>query len=419
MRNRMKSGLGIAAFGLLVIAFGCSTDSPTAPEQQPLPPPGGTASAVWNISVTVEPVELTVGADQPATVSVRVREADTNQPPPTGTTMVISTSLGEFGESGSGARSIPVATASGFASALLFAGDVVGTAFVNAQLEGSIGQAQLPIVEVIEPVVASFTEQNSNNNLSWQFLNTSTGNPTKFSWRFGDGSTSNKENPSHVYAAPGDYVVSLTASKPGSSDTASKILTVTNEEFEVEADFESFVDGLNVLFQDLSVGFPTRWSWNFGDGGRSSAQNPTHSYAREGTYIVQLTASNSQSSSTISKPVEVMFGASWFITSIDPASGPNGGGTSVTIRGRGFVQPLRVFFNGILGRVVSVTGTTIVVVTPPGTVNTEPCDDNNDTIQGVRYLPTPVPVTVELSSGASETVPNGFTYVPSGACIGD
>jgi PKD repeat protein len=415
----MKSGLGIAAFGLLVIAFGCSTDSPTAPEQQPLPPPGGSASAVWNISVAVEPSELTVGADQPATVSVRVRQADNNQPPPTGTTMVISTSLGEFGESGSGARSIPVATASGFASTLLFAGDVVGTAFVNAQLEGSIGQTQLPIVEVIEPVVASFTEQNSNENLSWQFLNTSTGNPTEFFWRFGDGATSTEKDPMHLYGAPGDYVVSLTASKPGSSDTASKILSVTNEEFEVEADFETFADGLNVLFQDLSTGNPTRWSWNFGDGGRSSAQNPTHRYAAEGTYIVQLTASNSQSSSTISKPVEVSLEDELFITAIDPASGPSGGGTPVTIRGEGFVQPLRVFFGDILADVVSVSGTTIAVVTPPGTVQTEACDDDNDTIEGVRSLPTAVTVTVELSSGTSESVNGGFTYIPSGACVGD
>ena len=31
------------------------------------------------------------------------------------------------------------------------------------------------------------------------------------------------------------------------------------------------------------------WSWDFGDGGTSTAQNPTHTYATPGTYSVTLT----------------------------------------------------------------------------------------------------------------------------------
>ena len=49
---------------------------------------------------------------------------------------------------------------------------------------------------------------------------------------------------------------------------------------------------LTVNFTDLSTGSPTSWSWNFGDGGTSTAQNPSHAYAAAGTYNVTLTATN-------------------------------------------------------------------------------------------------------------------------------
>jgi PKD repeat protein len=50
---------------------------------------------------------------------------------------------------------------------------------------------------------------------------------------------------------------------------------------------------LNVSFTDLSTNSPTLWSWNFGDGGTSTQQNPSHTYTSAGTYTVTLTATNS------------------------------------------------------------------------------------------------------------------------------
>jgi PKD repeat protein len=44
------------------------------------------------------------------------------------------------------------------------------------------------------------------------FTNTTTGSgPITYTWDFGDGNTSTDEHPEHVYAAPGAYVVTLTA----------------------------------------------------------------------------------------------------------------------------------------------------------------------------------------------------------------
>lgn len=43
-----------------------------------------------------------------------------------------------------------------------------------------------------------------------------------------------------------------------------------------------------IQFTDSSMGSPVIWAWNFGDGGTSSLQNPTHTYSAPGIYPVTL-----------------------------------------------------------------------------------------------------------------------------------
>ncbi len=67
---------------------------------------------------------------------------------------------------------------------------------------------------------------------------------------------------------------------------------------DVVADFTSDITSgcapLTVNFTNLSTGTGIDgWSWTFGDGGTSTAQNPTYAYNSPGTYTVSLTATSS------------------------------------------------------------------------------------------------------------------------------
>lgn len=53
----------------------------------------------------------------------------------------------------------------------------------------------------------------------------------------------------------------------------------------------SSCDGI-VQFTDKSSSAPTSWAWDFGDGGTSTQQNPSHTYTASGKYTVKLTATN-------------------------------------------------------------------------------------------------------------------------------
>ena len=55
---------------------------------------------------------------------------------------------------------------------------------------------------------------------------------------------------------------------------------------------------LSVRFRDQSLGDPTSWYWQFGDGMNSTEQNPVHIYNSTGTFTITLKAYNNQTSGT-------------------------------------------------------------------------------------------------------------------------
>jgi len=66
---------------------------------------------------------------------------------------------------------------------------------------------------------------------------------------------------------------------------------------------------LTVAFTDTSLGHPTSWSWDFGDGSNSTSRDPSHTYPDVGTYTVSLNATNAYGSDTKTQDITVINGA--------------------------------------------------------------------------------------------------------------
>ena len=77
------------------------------------------------------------------------------------------------------------------------------------------------LVTVCVPVTASFTANRTAGPapLTVGFNDTSAGDPTGWTWSFGDGAISKERNPVHSYAANGTYDVSLTVANALGSDS--------------------------------------------------------------------------------------------------------------------------------------------------------------------------------------------------------
>ncbi len=140
-----------------------------------------------------------------------------------------------------------------------------------------------------------------------------TTNPTSWSWHFGEPSSgpsdsSNVQNPTHTYAGPGTYTVTLIA---GTSPCPSTYTTtvVVNPLPTPAYIYNQICGGQTVNFTSTSSILATdtiaSYAWNFGDpgsGGSNTAaiQNPSHTFSAVGTYTVTLvvTSTNGCTSTT-------------------------------------------------------------------------------------------------------------------------
>jgi parallel beta-helix repeat protein len=105
-------------------------------------------------------------------------------------------------------------------------------------------------------------------------------------------------------SAAGSYAVTVTQNGCSAADT---ILVATGTSPSSLFNFSVGAAGLAYTFTDLSTGSPTMWTWNFGDGSPlDNSQNPTHTYATSGTYIVALTVTNACGTQTLQQSVTVV-----------------------------------------------------------------------------------------------------------------
>ncbi|MFN8394500.1 MAG: PKD domain-containing protein [Bacteroidia bacterium] len=148
------------------------------------------------------------------------------------------------------------------------------------------------------PVVAFTTTPTSGcSPLTVSFNNTTaTVGGETWSWTFGDGGTSNLQNPPpHVYTNPGPGTLIRTVKLVvdngfGCADSVTHTVAIYPLP---TAGFNSPSQAcvtFPVPFTNTSTGANT-FSWTFGDGGTSTQTNPSHTYTATGTYTVTLISS--------------------------------------------------------------------------------------------------------------------------------
>ena len=237
--------------------------------------------------------------------------------------------------------------------------------------------------------ISSFTATPSSDvTPTIQFTDTSTGNPSAWSWFFGDGLTSSEQNPLHTFTNPcnqdvkGRYHVALTIWNHYSDDpstTSQKDIDVPIPPNPVSSFTTSQTSGtapLTVQFADTTSNNPTKWVWNFGDGTMSYLKNPpSHTYTYPAIYSVTMVASTYDCSQSYpaTRQISVLSPyATSTITSASPTISQTTPPTTTVVS---------------TNTVTTATTTTTITAVPTTTQTT-----------AITTIPTSVPITGQTTS---------------------
>ncbi|MFM8431164.1 MAG: PKD domain-containing protein, partial [Bacteroidota bacterium] len=127
--------------------------------------------------------------------------------------------------------------------------------------------------------------------LTTQFTDATLG-AISWRWDFGDGTSSNQQNPYHTYTRPGLYSVSLQTISAGGSC----VKTIDNfRTFHVLGGWAGFDHEITSICPPYSAQFTdtsnnaVSWLWDFGDGTTDTSRNPSHVFTVGGYHSVRLT----------------------------------------------------------------------------------------------------------------------------------
>lgn len=163
----------------------------------------------------------------------------------------------------------------------------------------------------------------------------------QFFWDFGDGSTSTATSPTHLYATPGTYTVTLIAVDNATCnirDTTRQTITVSGSPTAAYTYSPNPTQpNTPISFSNGSTG-AVSFKWLFGDGDSTLATNPdapvSHLYNRTGTYNACLIAYNASGcSDSTCQSISVTVNAT---AAVPNAFSPNGDGTNDRIFVRGY-----------------------------------------------------------------------------------
>ena len=126
------------------------------------------------------------------------------------------------------------------------------------------------------------------NDLS---VSTNAGEIIDWDWVFDDGSTSDLQNPEHIYAVGGTYTVSLhiVSTSGCESDYVLEVEVAPGPTAEFDVDdvcqnFAAEFDNQSTIVDGTISGY----LWDFGDGQTSTEESPSHFYDEHGTFDVTL-----------------------------------------------------------------------------------------------------------------------------------
>ena len=118
-------------------------------------------------------------------------------------------------------------------------------------------------------------------------------------WNFGDGSFSNKPDPTHTFSKAGTFEVMLSHSSVGGGNILNKPASdriVIHEAPEASFHFRKDEEENrvpSVQFENRSIG-GNQYHWDFGDGSSTAIAHPNHVFKKKGTYQVTLTTTNAK-----------------------------------------------------------------------------------------------------------------------------
>jgi gliding motility-associated-like protein len=117
-----------------------------------------------------------------------------------------------------------------------------------------------------------------------------------YDWTWGDGTNTNSgntPNAKHFYTTPGTYTVTLTITDTiGCQDDSSRVIYVDDLAYvDITASDSIVCVGEPIIFHDSTSLFLQSFEYDFADGAiLSNVHHPVHTYDREGSYIVTVTA---------------------------------------------------------------------------------------------------------------------------------
>jgi len=169
------------------------------------------------------------------------------------------------------------------------------------------------------PPEASFTESATTvfTNEPITFDASASSDPdgtiAKYSWDFGDGTTTTGIFVEHTYVDEGIYPVTLTVrDDDGSTDAATRVETVLNREPVARFSYspKTAYTGESVIFDasgsyDLD-GVIISYLWEFDDGTSDTSVTTSHSFAEDGIYTITLTVTDDDGIARSTSAVETV-----------------------------------------------------------------------------------------------------------------